>query len=115
MKTLTDLFLNSLAEIYYAENQLLRTIPKLDGADTDAERREAIESVLGETECYIRKVERVFAEFGRKARAGKCAANTDLLEEAHKMDSENKGLLSVDAALMAAESKVENYEATTCV
>jgi len=111
MKTLTDLFLNSLAEIYYAENQLLRTLPKLDGADTDAERREAIEFVLGQTECYVRKVERVFAEFGRKARAEKWAAITDLLGEDHKMDSENKGLPSVDAALMAAGSKVDEVAA----
>ena len=114
MKTLTEEFLNSLAEIYYAENQLLRTLPKLAGADTDAERREAIESVLGQTECYVRKVERVFAEFGRKARAEKCPANTDLLGEGHKMDSENKSLPSVDDTLMAAGLKVENYEVTAC-
>jgi ferritin-like metal-binding protein YciE len=114
MKSLTDLFLNSLAEIYYAENQLLRTLPKLDGADTDAERREAIEFVLGQTECYVRKVERVFAEFGRKARADKWAAITDLLEEGREMDSENKGLHWVDAALMTPGSTVENNAVAAC-
>ena len=92
MRTLTDLFLNSLAEIYYAENQLLRTVPKLASADTDAELREALDSLLEGTELYVKKVERVFAEFGQRARAGRFDAIAGLLEQGNTMGSGNKGL-----------------------
>jgi ferritin-like metal-binding protein YciE len=108
MRTLTDLFLNSLAEIYYAENQLLRTLPKLARADTDAELREGLESLLEETEYYVRKVEREFAEFGRKARAKQCDTIAGLLEQSNKMVSENKGLRTIDASLIAVAESESN-------
>jgi ferritin-like metal-binding protein YciE len=114
MRTLTDQFLNSLAEIYYAENQLLRTLPKLARADTDAELREALESLLEETESYVKKVERAFAEFGQKARAKKRDAVADLLEQSNKMVSQSQGLPPIDAPLIAVEQKGKYHEAANC-
>jgi ferritin-like metal-binding protein YciE len=113
MKTLKDLFLDSLADIYYAEQQLVRALPKMAKAATDDPLREAFESHLKETQGHVTKVERVFAQFGQKARSKKCPAIVGLVEEADAMAAENKGSPTIDAALIAAGQKVEHYEIAT--
>ena len=113
MKTLKDLFLDSLADIYYAEQQLVRALPKMAKAATDDQLQEAFESHLQETEGHVTKVESVFAEFDQKARSKKCPAIVGLVEEADKMASENKHSPTIDAALIAAAQKVEHYEIAT--
>jgi ferritin-like metal-binding protein YciE len=110
MKTLQDLFLDSLADVYYAENQLVQALPKMAKAANDAELREAFESHLLETEGHVKKVESVFATLGQKPRAKKCEAIVGLLEEGDEMAAENKGSPALDAALIAAGQKVEHYE-----
>src|ERR1039458_9743415 len=110
MNTLKDLFLDSLADIYYAENQLVRALPKMAKAATDDQLREAFESHLEETEGHVTKVESVFSQFGQKARSKKCPAIVGLLTEADEMASENKGSPAIDAALIAAAQRVEHYE-----
>jgi ferritin-like metal-binding protein YciE len=113
MKTLKDLFLDSLGDIYYAEQQLVRALPRMAKAAEDAELREAFESHLEETKGHVTKVESVFDEFGQKARSKKCPAIVGLLEEGNEMASENKGSPALDAALIAAGQKVEHYEIAT--
>jgi ferritin-like metal-binding protein YciE len=113
MKTLKDLFLDSLADIYYAEQQLVRALPKMAKAATDDQLREAFESHLQETEGHVTKVESVFAEFDQKARSKKCPAIVGLVEEADKMAAEHKRSPTIDAALIAAAQKAEHYEIAT--
>jgi ferritin-like metal-binding protein YciE len=113
MKTLKDLFLDSLADIYYAENQLVKALPKMAKAATDDQLQEAFESHLEETKGHVTKVESVFGEFGQKARSKKCPAIVGLTDEADEMASENKGSPAIDAALIAAGQKVEHYEIAT--
>jgi ferritin-like metal-binding protein YciE len=113
MKTLKGLFLDSLADIYYAEQQLVRALPKMAKAASDDQLREAFESHLEETQGHVTKVEGVFAEFGQKPRSKKCPAIVGLLEEGDEMASENKGSPTIDAALIAAGQKVEHYEIAT--
>ena len=113
MKTLKELFLDSLADIYYAEQQLVRALPKMAKAASDDQLREAFESHLEETKGHVTKVESVFAEFDQKARSKKCPAIVGLVEEADEMAAENKGSPTLDAALIAAGQKVEHYEIAT--
>ena len=113
MKTLKELFLDSLADIYYAEQQLVRALPKMAKAASDDQLREAFESHLEETKGHVAKVESVFAEFDQKPKSKKCEAIVGLLEEGDRMASENKGSPAIDAALIAAGQKVEHYEIAT--
>src|SRR5262245_11680842 len=109
MRTLEDLFLNSLAEIYYAENQLLQSLSKLARADRDEKSAEELESLLEQTELYVKEVERVFAEFSQKARAENCNPFANYLGQRNKMVTESKGLRAINTALIAQREKVENH------
>lgn len=110
MKTLEDLFLDELADMYDAENRLSYGLPKLAKAAAAAELREAIEEHLEETEGHLEKLQRVFRAFDRGATARKCEAIVGLLKEADRIASDNKGAPTLDAALISAAQKVEHYE-----
>jgi ferritin-like metal-binding protein YciE len=110
MKTLQDLFIDELADMYDAEHRLMKALPKLAKAATHQELREAIQSHLQETEGHASKLEEVFAAFGAKAKAKKCEAIVGLLEESDDIASENKGSPTINAALISAAQKVEHYE-----
>lgn len=113
MKTLRELFLDSLADIYYAEQQLVLALPQMAKAASDAQLREAFASHLEKTKGHVTKVESVFAEFGQEAGSKKCRAIIGLVEEANQMAAENKGSPAIDAALIAAGQKIEHYEIAT--
>ena len=113
MNTLKELFLDSLADIYYAEQQLVRALPKMAKAASDDQLRQAFESHLEETKEHVTMVESVFAEFDQEARSKKCPAIVGLVEEANEMAAESKGSPTIDAALIAAGQKVEHYEIAT--
>jgi len=110
MKTLQDLFLDELADIYDAENRLLKALPKMAKAATHEELREAFQVHLEETEGHVRKVEQVFESFGKTAKSKKCEAIVGLLEEGDEIASDNKGEPTINAALISAAQKVEHYE-----
>lgn len=110
MKTLEDLFLDSLADVYYAENQLIKALPKMAKAATDDDLREAFESHLLETEGHVQKVERVFELFGQKPKSKKCPAIVGILKEANEIALENKKSPTINAALIFAAQKAEHYE-----
>ena len=111
--TLKNLFLDSLADIYYAECQLVRALPKMAKAATQDDLKNAFRSHLKETEGHVKKVEKVFAAFGAKAKGKKCEAIVGLLEEGDEMAADNKGCRTLDAALIVAAQKVEHYEIAT--
>jgi len=110
MKTLQDLFLEELADMFDAENRLTKALPKMAKAATHDELREAFESHFEETEGHVRKVEQVFEAFGKTAKSKKCEAMTGLLEEGDEIASDNKGEPTINAALISAAQKVEHYE-----
>lgn len=110
MKTLENLFLDELADIYDAENRLTRALPKLAKAATNEELREGFETHLEETQGHVKRLQEVFKEFGKSAKAKKCEAIEGLLKEADTIISENKGSPTIDAALISAAQKVEHYE-----
>jgi ferritin-like metal-binding protein YciE len=110
MKTLRELFLAELADMYDAEHRITKALPKLVKAATNEELKQALQSHLEETEGHVTKLEQVFAAFGEKPKAKKCEATVGLLEEGDEIASENKGSVTINAAIISAGQKVEHYE-----
>ena len=110
MKTLKDLFLDELADMYDAEHQIVKALPKLAKAATCPDLREAILSHLKETEGHVKKLEQVFQSFNEKAKGKTCEATEGLLEEGDEIAAEFKGSPAINAALISAAQKVEHYE-----
>ena len=96
--------------MYYAENQLIKALPKMAKAATHDDLREAFEAHLQETEGHVRKVERVFELFGKKPKSKKCPAILGIIKEADEIASENKKSPTINAALVFAGQKAEHYE-----
>jgi len=110
MKNLQDLFLEGLRDMYYAEQQLVKALPKLAKVATHEDLRQAIEGHLQETEGHVNIVERVFAAFGEVPKARKCAAILGIIKEAEEIISENKKSPTINAAIIFAAQKSEHYE-----
>jgi len=110
MKTLEELFLDELADMYDAENRLTRALPKMAKAATHEELCNAFESHLSETEGHVTNLEKVFKAFGKTAKGKKCEAIVGLLKEGDEIAAENKGSPTINAALISAAQKVEHYE-----
>ena len=110
MKTLKDLFLNELVDMYDAERRIVKALPKMAKAATCPDLREAIQSHLKETEGHVKKLEQVFQSFGEKAKGQTCEATVGLLEEGDEIAAEFKGSPAINAALISAAQKVEHYE-----
>jgi ferritin-like metal-binding protein YciE len=110
MKTLEDLFLEGLGDMYYAEQQMVKSLPKLAKVATAEDLREAIESHLIETEGHVEKVQGIFEAFGREPKSKKCAAILGIIKEAEELVSENKKSPTINAAIIFAAQKAEHYE-----
>jgi len=110
MKTLTDLFFDELADIYDAEQRIVRALPKMKKVATCKHLQRAIENHLKETEGQVKRLESVFKSFGKTAKGKKCEATIGLLKEGDEVAEEFKGSPAINAALIAAAQKVEHYE-----
>ncbi|MDB6124362.1 MAG: hypothetical protein JWQ71_3355 [Pedosphaera sp.] len=110
MKNLNELFLEELADLYSAEQQLVKALPKMAKAASSDELREGFEMHLEQTEEHVRRLEQVFEIFGEKAKAKKCEAMAGLIEEGKNMIEEDADPAVKDAGLIAAAQKVEHYE-----
>ncbi len=110
MKTLRDLFLDELADMYDAEQRIVKALPKLAKAATCPDLKAAIQAHLKETEGHVKKLEQVFRSFDEKTKGKTCEATKGLLEEGDEIAAEFKGSPAINAALIAAAQKVEHYE-----
>jgi ferritin-like metal-binding protein YciE len=106
MNTLRETFLQELADIYDAEKQLVKALPKMAKAVQNEQLREGIQEHLEETEEHVQRIEQVFKHFGEKARAKKCKAMAGLLDEGQERIKEKAS----DSALICAAQKIEHYE-----
>lgn len=113
MNNLKELFLDELADIYDAEKQLVKALPKLAKAASSEELRRAVEKHLEQTEEHVRRVEQVFETFNARATTKKCKAMEGLIAEAAENLEEDMEPAVKDAALIAAAQKVEHYEMAT--
>src|ERR1700722_3802470 len=110
MKILKDLFLDELADIYDAEHQTVKALPKMAEAATCDKLKKVILAHLKETEGHVKKLEQVFQSFGEKAKGKTCKATVGLLEEGDGIAANFKGSPAINAALISAAQKVEHYE-----
>ena len=110
MKTIKELFLNDLADIYDAEQRIAKALPNMAKAASSEELKAAILNHLEQTEGHVAKVEQVFECFDEKAKRKTCKGTIGLLEEGTEAAETFKGSPAIDAALIAAAQKVEHYE-----
>lgn len=110
---LRDLFVHELKDIFWAENALLKAIPKMIKNATSEELVAALTSHLEETKEHVTRLEKVFSLIKEKAEAEKCDAMAGLMKEAEDiMESTEKGKVR-DAGIILAAQKVEHYEIAT--
>lgn len=112
LKTLDDLFVHFLRDIYYAEKQILKALPKMARKADSDQLREAFESHLAETEEHVANLEQVFETLGLKARGVTCEAINGILDEGKELMSEADDPDTRDAGMIAAAQAVEHYEIT---
>jgi len=109
-KTLEDLFLDGLKDIYYAEKKIVKTLPKMAKGAESEEVAAAFEKHLAETETQVERLEQVFDLLGKAARGKTCPAIDGIIEEGSEILQEYKGVPAIDAGLVAAAQAVEHYE-----
>lgn len=109
-KTLKDLFLDELADMYDAEKRIVKALPKLAKAATCPDLKGAIEKHLKETLGHVTKIEQAFQCFDLQAKGKTCEATKGLLEEGDEIAADFKGSAAINAAIISAAQKVEHYE-----
>ncbi|MGO4677883.1 ferritin-like domain-containing protein [Bosea sp. 2YAB26] len=109
-KTLNDMFIDMLKDVYYAEKQILRTLPKMAKAAKSQELKAAFEKHRDETEGQIERLAQVFEIAGKAARGKTCDAILGIIEEGKAVMEDYAGSPAMDAGLLAAAQAVEHYE-----
>jgi len=113
LETLADAFYDELCDVYHAEKQLLKALPKMAKKASSAKLAEAFRSHLAETEGQVTRVEEAFGDTGKAPKAKKCEAMAGLIEEASEMMEEVAAPEVMDAVLIGLAQKVEHYEIAT--
>jgi ferritin-like metal-binding protein YciE len=112
IRTLDDLFVHTLQDIYYAENQITKALPTMISKATDPQLKQGFETHLTETKGHVKRLEQVFQMHGKSPKAVDCPAIDGIIKEANQVagDIDDKEVL--DAALLASAQAVEHYEIT---
>ena len=109
-KTLNDLFLDTLKDIYYAERQIVKTLPKMAKAANSEALKAGFEKHLEETHGHVERLEQIFELLGKAPRGKTCDAILGIIEEGKEIMDEFKGTVALDAGLVSAAQAVEHYE-----
>lgn len=109
-KKLEDLFYDTLKDVYFAERQILKSLPKMAKAAQSEELRKAFLTHRDQTEQHVERLEQVFGIAGKRAQAKTCEAIKGILEEGEEIMEEYTGSEALDAGLLAAAQAVEHYE-----
>jgi ferritin-like metal-binding protein YciE len=112
IKTLDDLFVHTLRDIYYAEQQITQALPDMIEKATDTRLKQGFQAHLGETKNHVKRLEQVFKMHGVDAKGVDCPAIDGILDEANDVAGEVEDKQVLDAALIAAAQAVEHYEMT---
>jgi ferritin-like metal-binding protein YciE len=112
IKTLDDLFVHQLRDIYYAEKQIVQALPDMIEKAKDPGLKQGFEAHLGETKNHVQRLEQVFKMHGVEAKGVECPAIDGIIEEADEIAGEVDDKKVLDAALIAAAQAVEHYEIT---
>ncbi|MBB4346528.1 MULTISPECIES: ferritin-like domain-containing protein [Rhizobiaceae] len=109
-KTLDDLFYETLKDIYYAERQIVKALPKMARGAQDPKLKAAFQTHREETEGQIERLKQIFEILGKRAQGKTCDAIEGILSEGEEILDEFKGTPALDAGLLAAAQAVEHYE-----
>src|ERR1700740_1058327 len=112
IKTMDDLFVHQLQDIYYAEQQLVKALPKMAEKATDKQLKQGFLSHLEETKTHVQRLEQVFQMVGVQVKAVDCPAIDGIIEEADEVAGEVADKSVLDAALINAGQAAEHYEIT---
>jgi ferritin-like metal-binding protein YciE len=109
MESVRELLLDEMKDLYDAEKQLVKALPKVVKASSNADLRQAFENHLEETRGHVQRLERAFEMMGEKVKSKPCAAMKGLVEETGEAHEKSEGPLT-DSAIICAAQKVEHYE-----
>jgi ferritin-like metal-binding protein YciE len=112
IRTLNDLFVHQLQDIYYAENQILKALPKMIAKATDSQVKDGFARHLEETKTHVTRLEQVFKMHNAEVKAVKCPAIDGIIAEAEEVAGDVDDKQVLDAALVASAQAVEHYEMT---
>ena len=112
IKTLDDLFVHTLQDVYYAEQKITKALPKMIEKVTDPQLKQAFQTHLAETKNQVRRLEQVFQMHGEPAKAVTCPAIDGIVDEANEIMSDASDPEVLDAAALASAQAVEHYEIT---
>src|SRR5215203_3169829 len=110
IKTMDDLFVHTLRDIYYAENQIVKALPEMIEKASDPQLKQGFQTHLRETEGQVKRLEQVFRLHGTEPKGVDCPAIDGIIEEAEDVAGEVDDKSVLDAALVAAAQAVEHYE-----
>jgi ferritin-like metal-binding protein YciE len=110
LETLHDLYVDQLKDLYSAENQLVKALPKMAKAASTPKLRSAIEAHLEETKGHVNRLETIFREMKESPKGKKCKAMAGLVEEGAEVIGEDGEPSVRDAGIIAAAQRVEHYE-----
>ncbi len=112
IKSIDDLFVHTLRDIYYAEKQILKALPDMIEKASDPQLRQGFQVHLGETKNQVARLEQVFRQHGQEVSGVDCPAIDGIIEETNDIAGEIDDKAVLDAALIAAAQAVEHYEIT---
>lgn len=110
MQTLEDLYVDLLKDLYSAEKQVMKALPKMAKNASSRDLQKAFQDHLRQTERQVERIERIFVEMGGSPRGKKCVGMEGLVEEGNEIMKEDAEPEVLDAGLIAAAQKVEHYE-----
>jgi ferritin-like metal-binding protein YciE len=110
IKTMNDLFVHQLQDIYYAEKQLVKALAKMAEKATDKPLKQGFLTHLDETETHLQRLEQVFQMHGAEVKAVNCPAIDGIIKEADEVAGEVEDKSVLDAALINAAQAAEHYE-----
>ena len=110
IKSMEDLFLHTLQDVYYAENQIVRSLPKMIEKSTNRELASGLRNHLAETEQQVSRLDQVFKTLGQTPKGTDCPAMDGLIKEADDVAGEIEDKKVLDAAIIASAQAIEHYE-----
>jgi ferritin-like metal-binding protein YciE len=112
IKSMDDLFLHVLKDVYYAENQIVKSLPDMIEKATNPTLAQGLKAHLGETKTHVKRLEQAFQLLGKKAEGVDCPAMDGIIDEAEDVGGEVEDKKVLDAAIIASAQAVEHYEIT---
>ena len=112
IETMDDLFLHSLQDIYYAENQIEKSLPDMIDKASDGELKKGFQTHLKQTRGHIKRLDQAFKKLKQEPKGTKCPAIDGIIDEANEIAGDVDDKMVLNAALIAAAQAVEHYEIT---